>query len=229
MPLCPLGMPEGTVRAYLSIIVVAFPFLFVWQGLAIPNLLSNLLFLVCAFYFEKRSTKVTAKAVIGEFMDVDDHTPKKRDSLPLYLPKYSVRTLLIVLIIALLINSYSSTIGTITSENTFANLLITLGAFVVGLAGRRLGNNMIARRIRWHAKIKKISLSEAANEIDPALKRSSAILESILSIIVIIAVISSLFMFTFNFDISIPFFGIVVVSTRENLLQLLSLYYGFRQ
>jgi hypothetical protein len=226
----PLGMPEGTVRAYISIILVSFPFMFVWQGSDVPDIISNMLFLVTAFYFEKRSSKFTAKTIVKEFENPQQQKRSRlRFGLPMYWPKYSVRTLLIVLIVVLFFTSPPNIIPTITNHDTFANLLITMGSFILGLAGGRVGKSLLTRRLQRLAKKKGISLSEASEKIDPSMKRKALIFENILSIIVIMAVLSSLFLFTFNLSPGINLFGIVPISVRENLLQFISLYFGFRQ
>lgn len=167
--------------------------------------------------------------VVKELENPRQRRSRARVGLPLYWPKFTVRSLLVVLILLLFLTSYPTVLETIASHDTFTNLLITIVSFVLGLAGRQIGKSFISWRVRKLAKRKGISLSDAGEEIDPSMKKNSLIMESILSIIVITAVLSSLFMFTFNLDPTIPLFGIVAISVRENLLQLINLYFGFRQ
>jgi len=225
----PLGMPEGTVRAYISIILVSFPFMFVWQGLEVPGSISNMLFLVTAFYFEKRSAKYSAKTIVKELENPQQQRSRTRYGLPMYWPRYSVRTLLIVLILVLFLTSSPSIIPSISNHDTFANLLITVGSFILGLTAGWIGKRFLSLRVRRLAKRKGITLTEAAEKLDPSMKRNSLIVESILSIVVITSVLSSLFLFTFNLEPWIHLFGIVSISVRDNLLQSINLYYGFRQ
>ena len=53
----PLGMPRGTVRAYIAIIVVAFPFNYLVVNQEIPRVITSAIFILVAFYFETRKTK----------------------------------------------------------------------------------------------------------------------------------------------------------------------------
>ena len=53
----PLGMPRGTVRAYIAIIVVAFPFNYLIVNQEIPRVVTSAIFILVAFYFETRKTK----------------------------------------------------------------------------------------------------------------------------------------------------------------------------
>jgi hypothetical protein len=225
----PLGMPEGTVRAYLAIIFVSFPFTFVWQGLSVPEVISNMLFLVTAFYFERRSSKYSAKTIVKELENPQQQRTRKRYGLPMYWPKFSVRTLLILLILVLFFSSPPSILPSISNHDTFANLLITMVSFILGLTAGWIGKRVLSLRVQRLAKRKGISLIEAAEALDPSLKRNALILENILSIIVITSVLSSLFMFTFNLEPVLPLFGFASISIRDVLLQSINIYYGFRQ
>ena len=50
----PFGMPRGTVRALITLMVVAFPFNYILLSTIIPVEISNALFILAAFYFEAR-------------------------------------------------------------------------------------------------------------------------------------------------------------------------------
>ncbi|MHA1497440.1 MAG: hypothetical protein ACTSRT_07805 [Promethearchaeota archaeon] len=52
----PLGMPRGTVRALITLMVVAFPFNYLLISSTIPVEISNALFILVAFYFEARKS-----------------------------------------------------------------------------------------------------------------------------------------------------------------------------
>ena len=50
----PLGMPRGTVRALITLMIVSFPIGYLLTGETIPSLIINTIFIVVAFYFEAR-------------------------------------------------------------------------------------------------------------------------------------------------------------------------------
>jgi small-conductance mechanosensitive channel len=223
----PLGLPEGTVRAFLAIIVVSLPLTFIWLNIKIPIIVSNIVFLVTAFYFEKRSQRQTAKEVAKDIQQPIPET--SRDVLPMYWHKYSVRILLVTMIIVLFIFSQFGPEQLIDARYTIVNLLIMIFSFVLGLAGKRVETSYTTRKIKKYAKKRNITPLEAAKDLELKLKKQSLQFESAFAVIVIFAVLMSLFMFTFNLDIPIIIPGVVPISVTENLLQLLSVYFGFRQ
>ena len=50
----PLGMPRGTVRAIITLMVVSFPFTYIIANSQIPSEIVNTIFILVAFYFEAR-------------------------------------------------------------------------------------------------------------------------------------------------------------------------------
>ena len=96
----PLGMPRGTVRALITILIVSFPFTYLLSGQQIPGLIINAIFIVVAFYFEaRRGTR--DKLNVIEDIKYPEEAEKKHDidKEPLYLPKFSVRIILILSLI----------------------------------------------------------------------------------------------------------------------------------
>ena len=68
----PLGMPRGTVRAFITILIVAFPFGYLIFGEEIPRYLVNAIFIVVAFYFEaRRSGAEKLKQIVDEIKSPD--------------------------------------------------------------------------------------------------------------------------------------------------------------
>ncbi|MBY8986088.1 MAG: hypothetical protein KGD65_13515 [Candidatus Lokiarchaeota archaeon] len=63
----PLGMPRGTVRAFITLMIVSFPFGYLLAGKTIPPLIANAIFIVVAFYFEaRRSGHERLKQIVDE-------------------------------------------------------------------------------------------------------------------------------------------------------------------
>src|SRR3990172_3157799 len=59
----PLGLPTGSVRAVLALILCATMWYLVYLGEAVPGLLASAVLLVVAFYFGVRSTASPLPAV----------------------------------------------------------------------------------------------------------------------------------------------------------------------
>lgn len=93
-----LGMPRGTVRALITIMIVAFPFGYLMVGEQIPGLIINTIFIVVAFYFEaRRGEKEKLMQIVKELKGPDLSLEDKEEKKPLYLPKYTVRVSLVVM------------------------------------------------------------------------------------------------------------------------------------
>lgn len=86
----PLGLPSGSVRATLALVLSATMWYLVYRQVAVPGLLASAVLLVVAFYFGVRSTgspaATAAQAAPGQTTPV---------SQPLYLPRGAVRTILL--------------------------------------------------------------------------------------------------------------------------------------
>ena len=80
----PLGLPTGSVRAILALVLCGTQWYLILQGRAVPELLASAALLVVAFYFGVRSTApVTGPA------------PAAKVRQPLFLPRGSVRFVLL--------------------------------------------------------------------------------------------------------------------------------------
>ncbi|MBN2153070.1 MAG: hypothetical protein JW839_16580 [Candidatus Lokiarchaeota archaeon] len=226
-PDLPLGMPEGTVRALLAIVVVSFPFTFFWRGVSVPSIVANLVFVVIAFYFEKRSQKSTVKEAA---MEISEERKKvTRDQLPLYLPKYTVRTILVALVVALFVNSYLVASPLPTAINTFIDILAMVGSFVFGMLGRSIEVSMAKRKIRKRKEKTGETLQQAAQALEKEDKLRNARLGSFVSYVVCSALILSLFFFTFDIRLDIFLVEGVSIPIREALFMSVNVYFGFRQ
>ncbi|MHA1669120.1 MAG: hypothetical protein ACTSV5_00945 [Promethearchaeota archaeon] len=91
----PLGMPCGTVRALITIMVIAFPFNYILIEVTIPVDVSNALFILIAFYFEARKSGADKLKLIKEVKNPEKYKEELlNEKFPLYFPKYTVRILL---------------------------------------------------------------------------------------------------------------------------------------
>jgi hypothetical protein len=220
-------MPEGSIRALLAIVIVGFPFTFFWRGEPVPSIVANLVFVVIAFYFEKRGQKSTVKEAI---MQISEERKKiSRDQLPLYLPKYTVRFILVTLVVVLFVNSYLVSKPLPDFINTFIDILAMVGSFVFGMLGRSIEISMAKRKIRKRKEKTGGTLQQAAQAQEKESKVSAARIGSFISYVVCAAMITSLFLFTFNISVDIPLVAGFAIPIREVLFMSVNVYFGFRQ
>jgi len=94
----PLGIPPGSIRALLTILVVGF---IVWQtaeNTAIGLLWSETLMIMLAHYFTSRRFVELPKD-LREQLEAEARIP--RDANPLYLPRHTIRGLIIAAFVGL--------------------------------------------------------------------------------------------------------------------------------
>ena len=229
----PLGMPRGTVRGLSTLLIVAFPFGYILKSEAIPSLIVNVIFVIVAFYFEaRRSEHDKVKTIVEEVKRPDLYLQDtKKQKMPLYLPKYSVRFLVVLMLIVTLIANYFGPTVPFEVTNTIFDLLIIIILFIIGASLRSITNSREKKKIKDRIANMDASFSEA--EIIEKLmldetswwKRKG---RNILSVIMFIIVVISLICFTFEWDLTIldlPDYSLTLIGF---LLLLINAYYGFR-
>jgi len=229
----PLGMPRGTVRALSTIMIVAFPFGYLLKHDAIPSLIVNVIFVVVAFYFEaRRSEHEKLKEIVDEMRKPDIIIQeKKQQKFPLYLPKYSVRILLVLILSITLIVNYFGEPVPFEVTNTIFDLLIIIILFIIGASFRSIVNSREKKKIK--DKIPNMDASLTEVEIIEKLmlegtswwKRKG---RNMLSTIMFIIVVISLICFTYEWDIIIFELIDYQLTVVGLLLLLINAYYGFR-
>jgi len=231
----PLGMPRGTVRALMTILLVAFPFGYIMSGEVIPGLIINIIFVVVAFYFEaRRSGHEKLKEIVDEIKTTDIvvediRKPKK----PLYLPKYSVRFLLVVMLVITQIMIFLQPSVTFQITNTLADLLLIVILFIIGASFRSILKAREKKTLKEKIANMDASLSDVQVIEKLMLEEASwwkRTGRNLLSLIMLIVVIIALLFYTFNwdytiFEINTPYYELTVVGL---LLLLVNAYYGFR-
>ncbi|MFW9973350.1 MAG: hypothetical protein ACFFDF_24410 [Candidatus Odinarchaeota archaeon] len=230
----PLGMPKGTVRALIALMLVTFPFGYMITGNNIPGLVVNVIFVVVAFYFEaRRGEGDKLQQIVNEIkrtrvitMDV------KKEKKPLYLPKYSVRILQVLLLLAFItINWYGGNPITLETTNTIFDLIIIIALFVVGVIFRSILRVRAKNRIK--EKIADMDASLSEDQIIEKLMLEPSSWErtgkTVLSIIMLILVLVALTLY--SYDLTFPIanlLGSYDLSVVGILLLLINAYYGFR-
>ncbi|MCK4285068.1 MAG: hypothetical protein KAX18_02645 [Candidatus Lokiarchaeota archaeon] len=231
----PLGMPRGTVRALITIMIVAFPFGYLIFGEQIPGLIINTIFIVVAFYFEaRRGEKEKLMQIVKELKGPDLTLEEKEEKKPLYLPKYTVRVSLVVMLLAIIFINWLGPDVPFEQTNTLADLILIIGFFIIGAFFRSIAKAREKKDIREQIKDIDASLSDA-EIIEKLLLREPSWFKrkgkNILSIIVLIVVITALFCYTFEID-----YTLLTLTTLDNyrltlvglLLIFTNAYYGFR-
>ncbi len=229
----PLGMPRGTVRAFITILIVAFPFGYLIFGEEIPRYLVNAIFIVVAFYFEaRRSGEEKLKQIIDEIkspeiVELDIRKEKK----PLYLPKYTVRALLIIMLIITQTIMFIKPDISFQITNTLADLLLIMSLFMVGASFRNIAKSIDKKKIKaeisnMDASLTDIEIIEKIMLREPSWWKKKG--KNVLSIIMLILVIIALGMFTLDWNIEIISARYYTLSLSESLLLLINAYYGFR-
>ncbi|MBD3352882.1 MAG: hypothetical protein GF364_15470 [Candidatus Lokiarchaeota archaeon] len=228
----PLGMPVGTVRAYIALLILSFPFGYLMIHQNIPSVVRNTIFVVMAFYFEKRSESKTIEDLVKEVSasEVVNKKKKMKKKFPLYLPKYTVRTiLLIMLILIIVINYVLEAEVTLSSSDTLLELLLMISFYIFGMFINSMGRRIKKRNIRKMIKENPTKIDEIIEELEDKEEVKSRRLQSAFSILVLIGITASLVLYTIEYDPYYDLYGIIRLSLRELLLYLLNVYYGFRQ
>ncbi len=226
----PLGMPRGTVRALITIMVVSFPFTYIINNSQIPSAIVNSIFILVAFYFEARKGEDDRLKFIAEIINPEKAAEEKRKTvLPLYLPKYSVRIFLMIFLITFyLIDIFIQNIS-LELTNTLIDILVIAILYFIGTFFRAIAQifskDKLNEQIEEIPNYKELSKYDILEYLDKQKRGGiSNFGKSLFSIIIFIAVSVALFLFTFNIDFTLIF----NVSLRRALLLLINLYYGFR-
>lgn len=230
----PLGMPRGTVRAIITLMVVSFPFTYLINNQDIPSAIINSIFILVAFYFEARKSEKDLLHLIKYVRNPQKEAQRdKNEKRPLYLPKYSVRSLLVIILIIVVVwNFYGPNVAFIY-ENTLLDILIIIAFYFVGSVFRSITLSQQKKKLRKqmenipdYQNLSKYEIFEKIIEREPSFWKKTW--KSIISILVFIAVSTSLMLYTLDLDpisIDLVFF---TPSLREGLLLLINVYYGFR-
>ncbi len=124
------GLPAGSVRAMLTLLVVAIVVTLTIKGIDLRLIWSETLMIALAHYFTSR-TQVSISAAMrqrliesGEIVE-DDH--------PLYLPKNTIRTLIILALVGL--TMFLLFQGRQLGGQTFS-IILTIGAYLFGNISR---------------------------------------------------------------------------------------------
>lgn len=226
----PLGMPRGTVRAIITIMIVLFPFMYIIDNTQIPSAIINAIFLLVAFYYEARKSEDSRLKFIAEIISPEKAAEeKKKDIKPLYLPKYSVRiSLLVILLVYYIIDLFIQNIS-LELTNTLIDILVIAMLYFIGTFFRAIGQIWSKKKLRKQIEaipnFKQLSKYDILEKLDKKRRGGvSNVGKSIFSILVFLAVTTALLLYTADIK-TILIFNITI---RRALLLLINIYYGFR-
>ena len=229
----PLGMPRGTVRALITIMIVAFPFGYIMFELDIPGLIINIIFVVIAFYFEaRRSEHERLKQIVDEIKSPDLVIEDlRKEKKPLYLPKYSVRFLLVLMLLLILITNYFGPRVEFKLTNTLFDLMIIITLFIIGAFFRAILKSREKKKTKekvanMDASLSDIQIIEKLMLEEPSWWKSTG--RNILSLIMLIIVVAALLCYSIEWDYEIFDLYDYSLTVVGILLLLINAYYGFR-
>jgi hypothetical protein len=122
----PLGLPPGSVRALLCLIVVSFVVAQTARGIGVAVVWQESLMIMLAHYFTSRRMVALSKDLrsrLEESGEID------REANPLHLPKHSVRVLIIAAFAGLGVYLYRQ--GRLFETQSLP-LLVSVGAYLLG-------------------------------------------------------------------------------------------------
>ncbi len=126
----PLGLPNGSVRALLTLLVVAVVIVEVGRGQEVGPLWTETLMIVLAHYFTSRRFVNLSPEVLRR-LEAEGHLDA--ESNPLHLPRHSIRILLIAAFVGLAVYLYR---GDRLFQVQPLSLLGVVFAYLLGVSAR---------------------------------------------------------------------------------------------
>lgn len=127
----PLGLPTGSVRALLTLLIIAVVIVETVRGRQIDDLWSETLLIALAHYFTSRRFVGLSPAVLRR---MEDEGLIPRESNPLYLPRHSIRLAIVVAFAGLAY--YLIEVEGVRTFGQLPPVLVTVTSYLLGvLAG----------------------------------------------------------------------------------------------
>ncbi len=122
----PLGLPPGSVRALLCLIVISFVVAQTARGIGVAVVWQESLMIMLAHYFTTRRLVPLSKELRSR---LEESGQIDREANPLHLPKHSVRVLIIAAFVGLGVYLYRE--GRLFETRSLP-LLVSVGAYLLG-------------------------------------------------------------------------------------------------
>ncbi|MCE9544401.1 MAG: hypothetical protein K8T25_02605 [Planctomycetia bacterium] len=126
----PLGLPSGSVRALLTLLIVGVVIVEVIRGNPVKLLWTETLMIVLAHYFTSRRFVRLPPDVVKQ-LETAGHLESETN--PLWLPRHSIRALVILAFVGLAVYQYQE--HRLFQAETLS-ILITVFAYLIGVVGR---------------------------------------------------------------------------------------------
>lgn len=128
----PLGLPQGSVRALLTLFVVLVIVMEAIRGEPIQLVWTETLMIVLAHYFTSRRFIQLPPDVVRR---LEDEGYLERESNPLFLPRHSIRGIIVLAFVGLACYLYSENR---LFEPEAISILVTVFAYLIGVVGRSI-------------------------------------------------------------------------------------------
>jgi hypothetical protein len=129
----PLGLPTGSVRALLTLLILAVVIVETMRGHQLDELWNETLLISLAHYFTSRRFIGLSPALLRR-LEVEGHVPQ--ESNPLYLPRHSIRTLIVLSFAGL--GWYAYEVQGVRDFSQIPPVLITVTSYLLGVFARGL-------------------------------------------------------------------------------------------
>lgn len=127
----PLGLPTGSVRALLALLIVGVIVVETVRGRQVDELWSETLLITLAHYFTSRRFVGLSPDVLKR-LEQEGHLPV--ESNPLFLPKHSIRAAIVLSFAGLAY--YVFAVQQVRSFTLVPPILITVGSYLLGIFAR---------------------------------------------------------------------------------------------
>lgn len=130
------GLPRGSIRAILALIIfgITWFLLIKYPNASVPSYLQNLLFIIMGHYFASRTKSTHTLDTVGDVLDELPGGGKPKEYSPLFLPRGTIRTLLLLgfLTVAVVLGYNQQLWGTKGLSNSAISLILIFG-FIFGV------------------------------------------------------------------------------------------------
>lgn len=152
----PLGLPSGSIRALLTLLIVGVVCIQILNNREVKLLWTETLLIALAHYFTSRRLIKLPPDVLAK-LEAEGHLP--REAQPLYLPRHSVRLLLILAFAALAYHLYQE--NRLWKDNKLTQPALLLGVvafYVLGMLASGVqywwSGGKQTQGVRWWEDIK---------------------------------------------------------------------------
>jgi hypothetical protein len=131
----PLGLPSGSVRALLTLLIIAVVIVETLRDHKLVDLWSETLLIALAHYFTSRRF-VGLSADTLRRLEEDGQIP--RESNPLYLPRHTIRAMIVLAFAGLAYHTFG--VRQLRSLESIPPILITVISYLLGVFARGIWN-----------------------------------------------------------------------------------------